>query len=80
MLGIHYEAPILAALGSAVVPFETTEQSAPLCCNLQLSNLSRVVDGVIADEDLHFGYVLYGNIISTKKLPSLSSEAIPIPE
>ncbi len=73
MLGIHYPRPIHTV---AVVQFESTNQGVPLCCNLESSNLSRVLNIGVADEDLYVGYVANSHIRAARRIPALLAEVI----
>ncbi len=80
VLGIHYQAASDDALGTSVVPYESTGQEAPLCCNRELGNLSRVINVPMADEDLYIGYVVRSPTRTMKRIPALLAEFIPIIE
>ncbi len=73
MLGVHYKGSLP---DHGVVPYEASG-STSLCCNLQLSDLSRVVTTSVHDESLQIGSVLE-KVPSSRRLPALIVEVIPI--
>ena len=74
MLGIQYKGPLS---GNGVVPYETSTQAAPLCCNLQAANLSRLVNLRRVDEQFNLGTILDSGLHPTTRIPALVAEVQP---
>ncbi len=77
---MHYKTLSGAMYITGVVPFESTNQVSPLCCNLQPSNLSRIINAGMADDDMHDGYVLNGTTDIKKRVPALLANVVIIKE
>ncbi len=77
VLGIHYKRP---DSGYGVVPYVSTHPGSSLCCNQQLSDLSRVMTAIFLDENLQIGSVLNKTLESYRRIPALVAEIVPIPD
>ncbi len=74
MLGIQYKGPLG---GQGAVPYETSNQAAPLCCNLQAANLSGLVNQGRVDEQFNLGTILNSGLHSARRIPALVAEVQP---
>lgn len=63
-----------------MVPFESSEQSAPLCCNLEHANLSRFINLDLGDAELNEQSVLPYTTNSRRRIPALLAQVVPVPE
>ncbi len=75
MLGVQYRGP---EVGKGVVPYVSSPPGGRLCCNLQLSDLSRFIATVVVDENLQIGSVISKTLQNFKRLPALVAEVVPI--
>ncbi len=74
MIAVHYQKP---TTGKGVVAYESNDSGVILCCNLQPSDMSRVVGISVSDENLQIGDVLYKNtIFLATRRPALIAEAL----
>lgn len=82
VLGIHYREPVSEALptGSGIVPYESTNDNAPLCCGMSPADLSKLLTCGRSDEELPVGTAViesYGHRTPVRRLPALLAEVEP---
>ncbi len=82
VLGIHYRDPVTEALpnGSGVVPYESTNNNAALCCGMSPADLSGLLNGGRSDEELALGTVIesYDYYTPVRRLPALQANVEPL--
>ncbi len=76
MLGVQYKRHRSSDVG--VVPYVSSPPRGSLCCNQQLSDLSRFISIVVVDENVQIGNVISETLKSYKRLPALVAEIEPI--